>query len=304
MRRYLREFLSDRRVVETHPLLWRPILETMVLGFRPRPVARKYASIWLEDGSPLLVHTRAQRDAVAEAVGDAAVVRYAMRYGAESVGAVLDELRAAGHTRVLVVPLYPQYSASTIGTVVDEVYRHGLRSRDQFELRTVRSYATDPGYIEALAVAIESSWEVNGRPDLAGSDRLILSFHSIPRAMADAGDPYPAECAATADALAERLGIPACGMLVTFQSVFGPAAWIGPATIDTMADLGRGGTGRVDVVCPGFVSDCLETLEEIDMLNRETYLGAGGEQFHYIPWGNGSRAWTDALTEVVRGHLW
>lgn len=303
VRTYLREFLSDRRVIETHPALWRPILEGIVLRVRPRRSAEKYASVWTPDGSPLLVHTLAQRDAVARTLGGRAVVRHAWRYGAPSVPDVLDELQAQGHDRVLVVPLYPQFSASSAGTVHDEVHRHGLRSRDQLELRTVRSFATDAGYVEALATAVEKSWAEHGRPDFAAGDRLLLSFHSIPVAMVDAGDPYPAECAATSAALRERLGLGEEEIVTTFQSVFGPARWITPATIDTVEQLARDGVRRVDVVCPGFVSDCLETLEEIAILNRETFHAAGGTEFHHVPWGNGDPVWTDALAQLAETHL-
>ncbi|GAA2518789.1 ferrochelatase [Rarobacter incanus] len=303
VRPYLREFLSDRRVVETHPALWRPILESIILTFRPRASAAKYATIWGEEGSPLLVHTQSQTRAVAHALREIAVVRYAMRYGQPSVRAVMDELYAAGHRRVLVVPLYPQYAASSAGTVLDEAYRWGLRSRDQVELRTVRSFPIDPGYVEAVAGALQESWETNGRPDVEHGDKIVLSYHGIPQAMADAGDPYRSECDATTAAVARNLGLPAGSILTTFQSTFGPAAWLKPATIDTVARLGGEGVRRVDVACPGFVSDCLETLEEIDELNREAYLEAGGGEFHYVPWGNGRRCWTDALANIVAEYL-
>ncbi len=303
VRPYLREFLSDRRVVEMHPALWRPILEGIILRFRPKASAEKYASIWTEQGSPLLVHTRAQTAALSADLGGAASVRLAMRYGSPALSDVLDEVYADGHRRVLVVPLYPQYAASSAGTVLDEVYRWGLRSRDQLELRTVRSFPVDEGYLSALATAVERHWEAIGKPDFSGGDRLLLSFHAIPMAMHQAGDPYRAECEVTAAALRERLGLGAEMVLTTFQSVFGPAEWLKPATIDTVTQLGRSGIGRVDVLCPGFVSDCLETLEEIDILNRSAFTDAGGSQFHYIPWGNGRPEWTAALTGLVGRHL-
>ncbi|MGO1318385.1 MAG: ferrochelatase [Cellulomonadaceae bacterium] len=302
VRPFLREFLSDRRVIEMHPALWRPIL-AMILARRPRQSAEKYAAIWSEHGSPLLVHSRAQRTALAARLDGVAEVRLAMRYGEPSVGAVLDELYAAGHRQVLVVPLYPQYSASSTGTVLDEVYRHGLRSRDQLELRTVRSFPDDPAYVRAVTSAIEASWAERGRPDFAAGDRLVLSFHSIPVAMHEAGDPYRAETEATAAAVGRELGVPDGGLQVTYQSVFGPAAWLTPATIDRMAELGAGGTRRVDVVCPGFTADCLETLEEIELLNREAFTAAGGADFTYIPWGNDRVEWTDALGEIAERHL-
>lgn len=304
VRRYLRQFLSDRRVVEMHPALWRPVLEAFVLTSRPRSSAAKYASVWTDEGSPLLVHSRAQRDGVAAALASEGVeVRTAMTYGSPSVAEVLDELANLGRRRVLVVPMFAQYSGSSTAAALDAVHRHALAARDQPELRLVRSYPDDPGYVEALAVAVEKSWAGRGRPDPDAGDRLLLSYHSIPAAMVAAGDPYPAECARTTAALADRLGLPGEAVVETFQSVFGPAEWIGPATIDTVARLARSGTRRLDVLCPGFAADCLETLEEIDMLNREAFHAAGGAEFTYVPWGNGEQAWIDALTDIVRTHL-
>ncbi len=300
VRPYLREFLSDRRVIETHPALWRPILEGIILRVRPKASAEKYASVWYEEGSPLMHWTIRQREELEKRFGDDVVVRIAMRYGKPAVQHVLSELHRDGYRRVLVLPVYPQYAASSAGTVIDEVARWLLSSRDQLEIRTVRSFPTAEPYIAALATALENSWAENGRPDFASGDKLILSFHSIPVAMRQAGDPYKDECEETARALHQRLGIPADAMLTCFQSVFGPAEWIGPATIDTVEALGKAGTGRVDVICPGFMADCLETLEEINILNRETYLEAGGREFHYVPWANDSRGCIDTLEEQAR----
>ncbi len=300
VRSFLREFLSDRRVIETHPLIWRPILEGIILRIRPRQSAEKYRTVWLDEGSPLMHWTRRQAELMQEELGESVEVRYAMRYGQPAIRTVLDEVYRGGARRILVLPAYPQYAASSAGTVIDEVARHLLASRDQLEIRTVRSFPEAPDYIEALAHAIESSWEERGKPDFEAGDRLILSFHSIPRAMHDAGDPYRQECEATAAALRARLGLEGEALTVTYQSVFGPAEWIAPATIDTVERLGREGVGRLDVICPGFMADCLETLEEIDQLNRETFIEAGGREFHYIPWGNDSRGVVRALVEQVR----
>jgi ferrochelatase len=311
VRRYLREFLSDRRVVETHPLLWRPILEGIILRVRPKASAHKYATVWQKEGSPLMVGSLAQRDALASHYSDQADIYTAMRYGQPALQSVLTQIQHKGHDRMLVVPLYPQYAACCAGTVMDEVHRWGLAARNQLELRTIRSFPTDPRYIEALAVALLDHWDRNGRPQFERGDRVLLSFHGIPVAMHTAGDPYRSECEATLQALGERLEIPVIdalsreggGIAMTFQSVFGPAEWLTPATIDTVAALGAGTARRVDVICPGFVSDCLETLEEIDMLNRDAFMNAGGEEFHYVPWGNGNDAWTKALAEIVGEHL-
>lgn len=302
VRPYLREFLSDRRVVEMPPVLWRPILESIILRFRPRASAAKYATIWSDDGSPLLVHTRAQRDAVATSLGEAATVRFAMRYGQPSIRSVLDDIYAAGHRKVLIVPLYPQYAASSAGTVLDEVYRWGLAARDQVEFRTIRSFPVFDSYVAALADALAEHWREVGRPD-GVTGKVVLSYHGIPQAMHDAGDPYRAECEATSAAVAQALDAPTDLFVTTFQSTFGPAAWLKPATIDTVAELGRQGVNRLDVICPGFVSDCLETLEEIDELNREAHATAGGTDFHYVPWGNGREAWTRALSDLVAHNL-
>ena len=305
VRRFLREFLSDRRIIEINPVLWRAILELFILPRRAHVAGAKYASVWYDEGSPLLVHTLAQASALGEELGPDVVVRHAMRYGEPSVGASLERLRAEGVRRVLVVPAYPQHSQTTTGSVYDVVARQMLGARDQLELRMVRSWPTHPGYIEALALRIEETWAVEGRPDFDSGDVLLLSFHGIPVAMSRAGDPYPEECHATADALRTRLGLDERACRTTFQSKFGPAAWLTPATIDTVAELGRTGVRRVDVACPAFAADCLETLEEIGMLNRETFHEAtgGAGKFVRIPCVNDHPVFIDAVAEVVRTHL-
>lgn len=315
VRPFLREFLSDRRVVEMHPLLWRPILETMVLIRRPADSAAKYRTVWRDglehshSGSPLMHYTERQVDLVQQALGEDVVVRLAMRYGAPGVQDVMRALVDAGHRRIAVLPAYPQYSASSQAPVVDEAMRFMLTARNQPELRTVRSFPTDETYIEALAAPIEAHWAEHGRPDPSRGEHLLCSFHSIPVSMHEAGDPYRHECEATVAALAERLGVSVSQdngadgglVLTTFQSVFGRAEWIGPATIDTVEALGRSGCSRLDVICPGFMSDCLETLEEIDQLNRETFTQAGGGAFTYLRWGNDSAACAATLVEQARG---
>ena len=302
-RKYLRQFLSDRRVVETHPLLWRPILEGIILTIRPRQSAAKYRTIWDEGASPLVKATKQQAEYLSHELGDAAEVRFAMRYGSNSVQSGLQQLHDEGFRKVLVVPLYPQYAASTTASITDEVARWMLKSRDQFAVRISRAFPTDPKYIDALASALENCWESTCRPNFAEGDRLVLSFHGIPVAMAKGGDPYPQECEATTAALQRCLGIPDGGVVLTYQSKFGPAPWLTPTTIDTVAELGASGTERIDVICPGFVSDCLETLEEIDELNRDAYTDAGGGEFNYVPWGNNSEPWLQALVALVRKDL-
>lgn len=297
VRRFLRAFLTDRRVIETHPVLWRPILEGIILRIRPSRVAHAYRTVWMDEGSPLLVGTLAQVEGLRQRLGDAVEVRPAMCYGTGSIRSVLDDIYAEGYRRVAILPAYPQYSASTVGAVFDEVARWGLASRDQLAVRTVRSYEDAPAYIEALATALEESWEDSGRPDFAAGDVVVASFHSIPQAMVDKGDPYQKECERTAELLRVRLGLRDEELLLTYQSVFGPAKWIGPATIDTMSECGQQGRRRVDVICPGFVADCLETLEEINVLNRQTFIDAGGQEFHYVQWANGARGCIDMLEE-------
>ncbi len=303
VRKYLREFLSDRRVVETHPALWRPVLDGIILQVRPKKSAEKYTMVWGEVHPPLVEYTIDQAEAVQRALGDSAEVRYAMRYGSRGLQAALAEAYEDGYRRVVVFPLYPQYSASSLGTISDEVFRYGLKARDQFDLRITRSFQTFPPYIEAMAVALEQSWKQNGRPDFAAGDRLVLSYHGIPQAMAQKGDPYPQECGQTTEALRLRLGLDESDIVHAYQSKFGPAPWLLPATIDTVGRLGAGGTKRVDVLCPGFVSDCLETLEEIEMLNREAFEEAGGQEFNYIPWGNNKPQWLEALSSLSKSAL-
>lgn len=303
VRRYLREFLSDRRVVETHPAVWRPVLEGVILRTRPKDSAEKYGLVWGDEGSPLLAYTRAQATSLQEQLGEDIEVRYAMRYGSDSIPKALDSIYAEGHRQLLVVPLYPQYSATTVASITDEVARWSLRSRDQFDLRLLRSFPQFPGYISALAQAIEGYWNDHGRPNFKDGDRLVLSYHGIPTAMAEAGDPYPQECQVTTAHLRQLLGLAEREVIHAYQSVFGPAEWLKPATIDTIRRLGSSGTVRVDVVCPGFVSDCLETLEEIDMQNREAFVAGGGSEFHYIPWGNDSQVWLEALARLTKQNL-
>ncbi|MDR2347485.1 MAG: ferrochelatase [Bifidobacteriaceae bacterium] len=308
VRRYLRQFLSDRRVVNLPAVVWRSILEAFVLPVRSGRAAAKYRSIWLDSGSPLYVYTEAQTLGVAERLarrdGAPPTVVFAMRYGKPGVREVLDWLREDGIGRVLVVPLYPQYSVSTVASVIDEVARHALAAVHQLEYAMVHSYPTLPGYIEALAARAEETWQRHGRPDFARGDRMLLSFHGIPASVDRAGDPYRGQCEETAAALRERLGVSQEQCQITFQSKFGPMPWLTPATIDTVARLGREGVGRLDVACPGFAADCLETLEEIDQLNRAAYLAAKPDGvFVRHPCLNDHPIWLDALTDLVTGRL-
>ena len=301
VRRYLAEFLSDRRVVEIPRLLWLLILHGVILRTRPAKSAKKYASIWTTEGSPLRVWTEKQARLLGGYLGErghAVTVRYAMRYGSPSIASVLDELKAQGTTRVLVLPLYPQYSATTTASVNDAVHQWAQRVRSTPELRFVNRYHDDPGYIGALAQRITDHWMSHGRPD-----KLVLSFHGVPRRTLMLGDPYHCECLKTARLLSERLGLRADEAVVTFQSRLGRAEWLQPYTEPTLVALARQGVKRVDLICPGFTSDCLETLEEIDQEAREAFLHAGGTEFNYLPCLNDQHQWIEALSALAIRHL-
>ena len=301
VRRYLAEFLADPRVVEIPRLAWWPILHGIILRFRPRKSAAKYAMIWSREGSPLMVHTVAQAKLLRGALGQRGhdvEVAFAMRYGDPSVATVLREMRERNVTRLLVLPLYPQYAGATAGTAFDAVFGELAHWRNLPEVRTIRSFPADPGWVDALAASIEHAWRVDGPPD-----RLVMSFHGLPRRTLLAGDPYFCECHVSARLLAERLGLGAEDYVVTFQSRFGRAEWLKPYTAATLEALGRQKVRRVDVVCPGFVSDCLETLEEIAIEGKQRFLAAGGSDFRYLPCLNQSSALIGALAGLVERHL-
>lgn len=301
IRRYLAEFLSDPRVIEIPQPLWQVILRLFVLPKRPRDLAPRYEEIWWEDGSPLLVASRrqaegAQRELARRGIEIKAAV--GMRYGNPSIAGAMDALRDAGCERVLVMPLYPQYAASTTATAVDKVNDYVRRRRNQPELRFVKRYPDDPGYVGALVESIHAHWQQHGKPE-----RLLLSFHGIPRVTVEKGDPYHRDCMDTVRALKQALGED--GVLVhhAFQSRFGAQEWLKPYTEPTLREWGKAGVRTVDVMCPGFLADCLETLEEIQMQCRDAFLEEGGESFRYIPCLNGSPAWVRGLAELVQRHL-
>ncbi|MDO9434407.1 ferrochelatase [Hydrogenophaga sp.] len=301
VRRYLAEFLSDPRVVEIPKLVWWPILHGIILRTRPAKSAAKYASVWLPEGSPLKVWTEKQATLLRGYLGERGhrvTVRYAMRYGNPSIASVLDELKAEGVTRVLVLPAYPQYSGTTTASVIDAVMQWAAPLRHIPELRFVNRYHDDPGYIQALAKRIRAHWMAQGQ-----SEHLVMSFHGIPERTVRLGDPYQAECLTTGRLLAEQLGLSSDRYTLTFQSRFGKAKWLEPYTEPTLVALARKGLKSVDVVCPGFTSDCLETLEEINMEAREAFLQAGGQAFHYIACVNDSPDWIRALTDLTERHL-
>jgi len=304
LRRYLREFLSDPRVVEIPRALWWLILHGVILRVRPAKSAAKYASVWTADGSPLAAWTEKQTKLLQGYLGQrghrppSLLVHHAMRYGKPSIASVLDKLKAANASRILVLPLYPQYAAATTASVNDAVMAWLQRQRRQPELRFVNHYHDDAGYIDALAQRVRSHWQTHGR-----GERLVLSFHGVPVRSLQLGDPYHCECHMTARLLGERLGLGKHEMVVTFQSRFGKAKWLTPYTEPTLVSLAEQGVKRIDVMCPGFTADCLETLEEIDQEARAAYLAAGGETFHYIACLNDQHEWIAALAAIALRHL-
>ncbi len=301
LRRYLAEFLSDPRVVEIPRVLWWPILHGIILRTRPARSAAKYASVWMPEGSPLAVWTSRQAKALAASLierGHDVLVRQAMRYGNPSLPSVLDALRADGATRVLVLPLYPQYAAATTASVADRVMQWAGGARRMPELRFVNDYHDDAGYIAALARRLRDHWATHGR-----AQKLVLSFHGVPERSLLMGDPYHCQCHKTARLLAEALELPADAMRVTFQSRFGKAKWLEPYTEPTLRLLAAEGTRSVDVMCPGFVADCLETLEEIAQEARDAFMEAGGTRFSYVPCLNDDPTWIEALARVAERHM-
>lgn len=308
VRRYLAEFLSDPRVVEIPRVVWKLILHGVILRTRPAKSAKKYAMIWSSDGSPLLAHSVKQRTLLFGYLGqrlkatglpaDLVQIELAMRYGKPELGAAMDRLRAAGCDRILIVPLFPQYSASATASVFDAVWERAQSMRWVPGLRTIERFHDDPGYIRALAQTVNDYWVRNGRPNI-----LVMSFHGLPRRSLDLGDPYHCQCQKTARMLGAELGLVPNQYLVAFQSRFGRAEWLKPYTRDTLVRLAKEGVGRVDIACPGFVSDCLETLEEIGIEGKQAFLGAGGTEFHAIPCLNEHPLWIAALTELVFRHL-
>lgn len=293
VREYLAAFLSDPRVVALPRIVWLPLLHGLILRTRPRKSAEKYRAIWTPEGSPLAVHTERQA-ALLQAALPGCRVRYAMRYGKPSILEALAKLRSTA--RQIVLPLYPQYAGSTTEAVRDCLPR---------DARMLENFHDHPAYIGALAAQIEAYWAAHGQPDI-----LLMSFHGLPQRAIDRGDPYRSQCERTAQLLAQKLGLkgergePSSKprYRVAYQSRFGRAAWLRPYTSDMLRELGTGGCRRVDVACPGFVSDCLETLEEIGIEGRRTFIEAGGGELHLLPCLNESPAWIDALARIVLEH--
>lgn len=299
IRHYLKSFLSDPRVVELPKWLWQPILRGVVLPLRAPKLVEKYKEIWLAGGSPLLVYTQAQAQALEERLAtDNVIVEMAMRYGEPDLEQAILRLQSQGCERILCVPMYPQYAASTTATLFDRVAEISRKMRNQPDYRFIKRYAEHPAYIRSLKSKVEHLWQRQGVPD-----RLLLSFHGLPQRSVDLGDPYYEDCHKTAACLREALQDYHVKIDVSFQSQFGKAKWIGPATQATLEAYPAQGIRRVDVMCPGFATDCLETLEEIQLGCAEAFKQKGGEQFRYIPCLNDDPVWMDALAEIVRDRL-
>lgn len=302
VRPYLREFLSDPRVIEWPRWLWRPVLEAIILRVRPARSARLYEEIWTPEGSPLLIIsqeiTRKLQEKLAQENETPVKVVLAMRYGQPSIAAGLEELRRARAGRIVILPLYPQYSATTVGTIFDELFDTLKQWRWVPEIRTINHYHEHPLYIAGIANSIRQHWSAHGR-----GGRLLLSYHGIPLSYAEKGDPYPEQCAQSTRLIAQALDLKEEEIHFTFQSRFGPEEWLQPYTDETLIAWAKEGLSRVDTICPGFATDCLETLQEMGMENRDIYLEAGGQTYTYIPCLNDSAEHIALLADLVRQNL-
>jgi protoporphyrin/coproporphyrin ferrochelatase len=303
LRPYLKQFLSDRRVVEIPRAIWWFILNGIILVIRPKKSAEKYAMVWTPEGSPLLVHAKKQtqllRGFLAQKIKSPFAVELGMSYGNPSMQSAIYKLKAQHCDRILVFPLYPQYAASSTASAMDAVFRVLLKTRNQPAVRSIRSYHHHPAYISALAESVQKHWQINcGKPD-----KLVMSFHGVPKAHLMSGDPYHCQCHKTARLLAESLGLSKDEYCVAFQSRFGKQEWLKPYLASMLQELGKAKTKRIDVICPGFSSDCLETLEEIAMEGKHIFQSNGGDEYNYIPALNENEAWIHAMTEIALENL-
>ena len=300
IRKYLKEFLSDKRVIEVNPVLWQIILNLFILNFRPSKTAHAYKKIWLKEAneSPLRYYTRNQAEKLQqELVGENIIVNFAMRYGNPSIKSKLNELKNSGCENIIILPLYPQYAAATTATVCDEVYRTLMKMRWQPSLQIVPHYESEPSYVSALVKSIEKKIEtISWKPDL-----IIASYHGIPKKYFDKGDPYHCYCHKTTRLIKEKFS--KIEIQTTFQSRFGPQEWLTPYTDKTLESLSAKGIKNLLVICPGFASDCVETLEEINILGRETFLKNGGEKFDFIPCLNDSSEHIKLFENLVKKYL-
>jgi protoporphyrin/coproporphyrin ferrochelatase len=301
LRKYLKQFLSDPRVVELPRPLWWFILQVILL-VRPKRSAAAYKKVWTEEGSPLLVHTRALASAINSSLsgqyGGKLTVEFAMRYGDPAISAKLQQLLEQGVTKLLVLPLYPQYGGPTTASTFDAVAANFTGRRSLPELRFVTHYHDFPAYIHALANKVRAHWQEHGR-----GGKLIFSYHGLPQSVFDKGDPYHCECYKTSRLVAEALDLNESEHITTFQSRFGAQEWLKPYTDEVLKALPAQGIKSVQILCPGFAVDCLETLEEIDQENREYFLAAGGEQYQYIPCLNSDAEHIEMMSSLITGHL-
>jgi ferrochelatase len=299
VRPYLRQFLSDPRIIEWPRWLWLPLLEAIILRIRPRRSARLYETIWTDEGSPLLTISQEIADRLEETLSRQSKtpvkVALAMRYGQPSIAAGLEKLRRANAEQILILPLYPQYSATTVGTIFDDVFDTLKQWRWVPEIRTINHYHEHPLYIEAIAGSIRRHWSENSR-----GEKLILSFHGIPISYSQKGDPYRSQCRQSARLITRALDANEEEVIFTFQSRFGPEEWLQPYTDETLIAWAQEGIGRVATLCPGFATDCLETLQEMDMENRDLFLEAGGQEYAYIPALNASPEHIRLLADLVQ----
>ncbi len=302
LRPYLKQFLMDRRVVEIPRFIWWWILNCIILVIRPKKSAEKYAQVWTKAGSPLLVHAQNQalmlRGYLAQEIKSPFVVELGMSYGNPSMKSAIEKLKAQHCDKILVFPLYPQYAASSTAASLDAVWNTLLKMRNVPAIRTIRQYHDHPAYIKALAASVTGYWAINGKPE-----KLIMSFHGVPKVHLTKGDPYHCSCHKTARLLAEALGLNEKQYQVAFQSRFGKQEWLKPYLADTLETLGKANTKRIDVVCPGFSSDCLETLEEIAMEGKDIFQSNGGGEYNYIPALNANEAWIHAMTAITLENL-
>lgn len=302
VRPYLKEFLQDRRVVEMPRFIWWWILHGMILRVRPRKSAEKYAQVWMDEGSPLLVHAQKQaallETALSQAIQSPFKIALGMRYGNPSMKSAIETLKAARCNKILVLPLYPQYAASSTAAAFDSVWNVLLKMRNVPAIRTIKHYHDHPAYIEALANHVRNHWANNGKPSVT-----VMSFHGVPKFHALKGDPYYCECQKTGRLLAEALNLSEDEYKIAFQSRFGKQEWLKPYLAAELAALGQAKTKRIDVICPGFSSDCLETLEEIAIEGKGIFQSNGGGEYQYIPALNENDAWITALRQIALENL-
>tara|TARA_B100000963_G_scaffold132508_1_gene115384 strand:- start:7 stop:1002 length:996 start_codon:yes stop_codon:yes gene_type:complete len=300
IRKYLKEFLSDRRVIEVNPIIWQIILNLFILTFRPSKTAHAYKKIWRKDTneSPLLYFTRSQASKLSEKIGEEKIiVDFAMRYGNPSIRSRLNILKEKGCEHIVILPLYPQYAAATTATVCDEVYRSLMRMRWQPSLQIIPHYESEPKYIDALVESIKTKIkEINWKPDL-----IVSSYHGIPKSYFDKGDPYQCYCQKTTRLMREKFND--IEIKTTFQSRFGPQEWLKPYTDKTLEDLPKNGVKNLLVICPGFASDCVETLEEINMAGRESFMNSGGRNFELVPCLNDNPKHIDLFQHLIKKYI-